>query len=412
MTSRQRTWSSAMAAWAPLLLLCFAALCSLPSSASAAGDTVVAKVYSSEFRSPPIARNYIGFSLEHDMAWTWTGLDHVRPSFVELMGWLSRAEGERGLGPLFRIGGNSADYSLYNTPTLPNATSGFPVSTPRTDSHPLPMLTSRPPPHPPPPSPLSPPPLCAILPSTRGVSTTRRSMRCARACRVWEVSWCSASTSAMAATRRTPSSTRAQSSASSDGTIRCSRDWRWATRSAALTRTRHAHSPLWMRRSRASLPAWRCAPGSRTFTTCQNASGTGRAALLLHPLTSSPFTALSPFPLRSSLSLTCLLSPCAMLQQRQPQQVVHACGVLRRVRVVRRAAEEGHPLAAAALVPGRHVLLHRVVVPDHRRLHQALHRRAVGLRCPPLSAGTPSHLSLYAALSSPLTPPPLLVLVV
>ena len=96
------------------------------ASPAAAADTVHARVMSKQqYRSPPISPHFIGFSLEWDIAWTWTGLNHTRDSFITLMAQLSFSPNDGG--PLFRIGGNSADYSLYN-PThapLPNATSGF-----------------------------------------------------------------------------------------------------------------------------------------------------------------------------------------------------------------------------------------------------------------------------------------------
>ena len=117
---------SLLAVGAPLLCLLLLLVSPCVPSAFAADDSVLVKVFTSQFRSPPISPHFIGFSLEHDMAWTWTGLDHVRPSFVTLMSQLSTEQHRTG-GPLFRIGGNSADYSLYNPQNLPlpNATSGF-----------------------------------------------------------------------------------------------------------------------------------------------------------------------------------------------------------------------------------------------------------------------------------------------
>ena len=105
-----------------LSLLSLLLLLSLLVPSASAADVVTATPRLKQFRSPAISPSFIGFSLEHDMAWTWTGLDHVRPSFVTLMGILAR-----GGGTTFRIGGNSADYSLYNPRhlPLPNATSGF-----------------------------------------------------------------------------------------------------------------------------------------------------------------------------------------------------------------------------------------------------------------------------------------------
>ena len=108
-----------------LLFIFLLPLLSLLAPLAFAADVVTATPQLKQFRSPPVSPTFIGFSLEHDIACTWTGLDHVRPSFVTLMRILAR-DG----GTTFRIGGNSADYSLYNPrhEALPNATSGFPYT--------------------------------------------------------------------------------------------------------------------------------------------------------------------------------------------------------------------------------------------------------------------------------------------
>ena len=91
-----------------LRLLAFFLLFSSTLSFRAA-DEVFVRVQRSNI-SAPISPNFIGFSLEHDIATSWTGRGHVRPSFVNLMAQLQQTSYAFG-GPTIRIGGNSADYS-------------------------------------------------------------------------------------------------------------------------------------------------------------------------------------------------------------------------------------------------------------------------------------------------------------
>ncbi len=92
-----------------LRLSSFLLLCTLTYPSSLAADEVFVTVHPSSI-SPPISPNFIGFSLEHDIATSWTGRGHVRPSFVNLMAQLQQTSYTFG-GPTLRIGGNSADYS-------------------------------------------------------------------------------------------------------------------------------------------------------------------------------------------------------------------------------------------------------------------------------------------------------------
>src|SRR6185437_14560452 len=83
-----------------LPLLSFTLSSSLP-----AADQVFVTVHRANI-SAPISPNFIGFSLEHDIATSWTGRGHVRPSFVNLMAQLQQTSPTFG-GPTLRIGGNS-----------------------------------------------------------------------------------------------------------------------------------------------------------------------------------------------------------------------------------------------------------------------------------------------------------------
>ena len=108
-----------------LVLLAAVALCLFPVYADVV-DHVDSVVYTAQPVSPPISPSYIGFSLEHDMATTWTGLSHTRPSFINLIHQLHPTRGPHS-GTTFRIGGNSADYALYTGgSSLPaNLSTGF-----------------------------------------------------------------------------------------------------------------------------------------------------------------------------------------------------------------------------------------------------------------------------------------------
>ena len=108
-------------------LLLFSLVLSL-SPVISADDRVLAVINAGQPVSRPISAAYIGFSLEHDLAANWTGRDHLRQSFVTLIRQLRL--NRDSAQPVFRIGGNSADYSLYNPQhaPLPNASSGFPFT--------------------------------------------------------------------------------------------------------------------------------------------------------------------------------------------------------------------------------------------------------------------------------------------
>ena len=115
-------------------LVAVVVLCLLPLVHSDAVDQVHSVVYTSQPISRPISPSFIGFSLEHDIATTWTGLSHTRPSFVHLIRQLHPTRRAHS-GTTFRIGGNSADYSLYTSnSTLPaNLSTGFPFTYAITD---------------------------------------------------------------------------------------------------------------------------------------------------------------------------------------------------------------------------------------------------------------------------------------
>ena len=96
-----------------------------------AGDMVQVKVSSLQPVSPPVAPNFIGFSLEWGIATSWTGKGHVRPSFVSLMRQLMHTPGQAG--PTLRIGGDSATHSWYNPtlgpiPSLPYASGDYNIT--------------------------------------------------------------------------------------------------------------------------------------------------------------------------------------------------------------------------------------------------------------------------------------------
>ena len=117
------------------LVAVVACLLSLSAVRSEVVDKVSSVVYTAQPVSPPIRPSFIGFSLEHDMATTWTGLSHTRPSFVNLMRQLHPTRHPHN-GTTFRIGGNSADYSLYTSgnPLPANLTTGFPFTYAITDA--------------------------------------------------------------------------------------------------------------------------------------------------------------------------------------------------------------------------------------------------------------------------------------
>ena len=89
-----------------------------------AGDSVTAVIHLDQPASPAILPNYIGFSLEWDIATSWTGRESMapRPSFIRLMRQLMLTPGQEG--PTFRIGGDSATHSWYNPQhhPIPNIT--------------------------------------------------------------------------------------------------------------------------------------------------------------------------------------------------------------------------------------------------------------------------------------------------
>ena len=90
-----------------------------PRTPAEPGDTVTVAVSSLKAVSPPVLPNYIGFSLEWDIATSWTGRLSTapRPSFIALMRQLMLTPGQEG--PTFRIGGDSATHSWYNPKHLP-----------------------------------------------------------------------------------------------------------------------------------------------------------------------------------------------------------------------------------------------------------------------------------------------------
>ena len=118
-----------------LVVLAAVIACLLPFARSDAVDHVTSVVYTSQSVSRPISPSYIGFSLEHDMATTWTGLAHTRPSFLNLIRQLHPTRRTHS-GTTFRIGGNSADYALYtaNNPLPANLSTGFPFTYAITDA--------------------------------------------------------------------------------------------------------------------------------------------------------------------------------------------------------------------------------------------------------------------------------------
>ena len=86
----------------------------LPSLAAGAGDVVYASVLPDAL-GPPISPSFLGFSLEWDVASTWTGRNHTRPSFINLMKQLQQSTLLPHPHPptTIRLGGNSADYSWW-----------------------------------------------------------------------------------------------------------------------------------------------------------------------------------------------------------------------------------------------------------------------------------------------------------
>ena len=83
-------------------------------------DSVYARVDLHQPTSRPILPNYSGFSLEWNIATSWTGRQsHApRPSFVSLMSQLMLTPGQEG--PTFRIGGDTATHSWYSPNGLPH----------------------------------------------------------------------------------------------------------------------------------------------------------------------------------------------------------------------------------------------------------------------------------------------------
>ena len=111
-----------LAVIAAVLLLCVCVVRSADIDGHVEIDNVI---------SDAIPSNFIAFSLEIDTARYWFGTGAPgawKQSFVALMNQLrlSAVMDQQE----FRIGGNSADYSLYNDGSmrLPNATSGFPYA--------------------------------------------------------------------------------------------------------------------------------------------------------------------------------------------------------------------------------------------------------------------------------------------
>jgi hypothetical protein len=86
-----------------------------------AQDTLTTTLDTAKTIGIEIAPNYVSFSLEHDLALHWVGSQKLginpKPSFTTLMSQLLLTD--KQIGPTFRIGGNSADYSWYNQDGLP-----------------------------------------------------------------------------------------------------------------------------------------------------------------------------------------------------------------------------------------------------------------------------------------------------
>ena len=100
------------------LALVAVVILSLLIAAVTAADVATAVVYAHQERSNVIAPNFIGFSIEWDIAMSWTGYQNApRRSLTNLMKQLMLTPGQEG--PVFRIGGNSADYSWFNDKAEP-----------------------------------------------------------------------------------------------------------------------------------------------------------------------------------------------------------------------------------------------------------------------------------------------------
>jgi hypothetical protein len=69
-----------------------------------AQDTLTAKIHTADKIGITIEPNYVGFSLEHDLALHWVGAapNAPKPSFVTLMTQLLNTD--KQTGPVFRIG--------------------------------------------------------------------------------------------------------------------------------------------------------------------------------------------------------------------------------------------------------------------------------------------------------------------
>ena len=95
----------------PLFLIASAASASSPAAIAAAGDTVVVTVGSSALAAP-VATNFASFSMEVPDGMLFMGPPGApNTAFANLMNVLRNVSG--GRGPSVRIGGNSADGSLY-----------------------------------------------------------------------------------------------------------------------------------------------------------------------------------------------------------------------------------------------------------------------------------------------------------
>ena len=98
------------------LAACLFVLC---SSHIAADDTLDFAVDWSVPVSPPVLPNLVSFSIEVSDFSRWTGTypAPTRPAFVQFMRQLMRTEGQEG--PRWRIGGDSADQTVFNHSVLP-----------------------------------------------------------------------------------------------------------------------------------------------------------------------------------------------------------------------------------------------------------------------------------------------------